>query len=262
MSIFADTAEARATGFVRLADGDEAEGINDGTMPMVPGTGIGSYASLLGTRTAYADEAAPEEGFDYFFEIMCAFRHVFFGIIEYCEQERTADELDAKFDELLEHRVSIYSNVALRRMLTNQGLLECSTSEREAEPGLDDVDEDGNLVVVPAFTGTWKATEAALAYRAEHTPEIEIAKLIEEDEPDWAHTYITLLEFCEGGKPTADIDTLFAGDATLSKTSLYKNECLYPGHYVGNLEDAGGLYWSGVWETTEAGSAYLKAHTK
>ena len=254
--------EASKTGFIRLADDEEPEGVNDGTMPMTPGVGIGSYVSLLGAESAYAAEQSgdPADGFDYFFEIMCPFRHVFFDLITFCEQERSADEIDGKLDELLKHRISIYSNVALRRMLTDHGLLKCTTSEREAEPGVDDVDAEGNLILVPSFEGKWVATEAALKYRTQHTPEIEIAELIEEKDPDWATTYLKLLEFCEGGVPTSDIDKLFAEDPSLGKTSLYKNECLFPGYYVGNLEDTGGLYWSGKWETTAAGRAYLEKH--
>jgi hypothetical protein len=64
--------------------------------------------------------------------------------------------------------------------------------------------------------------------------------------------YRQLLEACLTPRSRMEVETLLRGNPLLEESLLS------PSYFVGNLEDAGGLYWDGAWKTTPAGENFLR----
>lgn len=102
-------------------------------------------------------------------------------------------------------------------------------------------------------------TELGRKAKREFGPAAKIAKLLEED-AESAPIYQKLLAFLhvEGGRPKSEIEEmLLADDDAVKRNPKTHIPTIYPVYYTTALEDAGALYWNGVWNLTEAGKAFL-----
>lgn len=102
-------------------------------------------------------------------------------------------------------------------------------------------------------------TEFGKRARQEFGPAAKIVKLFEDD-AESAPIYSKVLAFVniEGGRPKAEIEELLLADDDAVKRNPKTNvPTIYPVYYTTALEDAGALYWDGVWNLTEAGKAFL-----
>lgn len=206
--------------------------------------------------------SAAEEGFrvEDVFKAAPGNQKVLLETMEACRQPRTPSELDAVMDRVLNANRSVYRPVELRALLEQFGALVYEPSEeeqavraaREADEEFQPaVDEDGNLVIVVPAEGTWRLTEAGEAYLAED-PVGEYAQSLFVKDAVYLPVYRSLLEFAvDRPREKAEIDAL------VDPHPLVQNPRLFSGYFLGELEKADVMEWSGAWQLTRRGCDVL-----
>ena len=178
---------------------------------------------------------------------MGAQREQMVKIIEYCSEERTAEEIDAALAPLREYRRSIYSPITMRSLLLKAGALEYHDNDEQPE---EQADEEGNLVLPQTARATWIATAEALEYCESLDPFADLARTL--DEIANREAYMAVLNFCATApRSVSDISTL------LAEASPEAAVPLDAGGVVGKLEEVGALEWRSAWTVTPLGNDYL-----
>lgn len=182
---------------------------------------------------------------------MGAQREQMVKIIEYCSEERTAEEIDAALAPLREYRRSIYSPITMRSLLLKAGVLEYHDNDEQPE---EQIDEEGNLVLPQTARATWIATAEALAYCESLDPFADLACAL--DGIANRETYMAVLNFCAAApRSVSDVSALLAEACPEDATSLDA------GGVVGKLEEIGALEWRGAWTVTPFGNDYLSLNS-
>lgn len=181
-------------------------------------------------------------------------------LIAYCEEARSAAEVNAKADALQENAYSVFSAANLCALLENAGAIKRITKDgmpyelAVIEPHTV-VDENGieYLEASDAPDVYWISTEAGMeALKADKPNERTKALLLED--ADYLPVYKRILELgtAEGGASMADIA------AAIDKEPLLKDRKYTASHFVELLEGAGAMEWLRPWFTTQAGLAALR----
>lgn len=185
---------------------------------------------------------------------MAPYKAQLLGIVAFCEEEKTAEEIDEMLEPLREHRVCTYSPINLRTILVNAGALIYNDNDEEAE---EVTDEEGNLVLPEeTATPTWLATEEALAFCASLNPYADLLKALENDS-DYVDAYVQVLQLCSG--EGCKVSTI---EHTLNDSGILDGSAKQPGYFVGKLEDLGAIEWKGAWQITPLGLQYLEGSTE
>ena len=140
---------------------------------------------------------------------------------------------------------------ALNETLMVDGELYAGTFEDFQED--ETIPDDADIAYVLSLTDF-----GARAQR-EFGPTAKIAKLFEDD-AESVPIYQKLLAFLDTdeGRPKSEIEALLLADNDAVKRNAATNvPTIYPVYYTTALEDAGAIYWNGVWSLTEAGKAFL-----
>lgn len=185
---------------------------------------------------------------------MAPYKAQLLGIVTFCEEEKTAEEIDEMLEPLREHRVCTYSPINLRTILVNAGALIYNDNDEEAE---EVTDEEGNLVLPEeTATPTWLTTEEALAFCASLNPYADLLKALENDS-DYIDAYVQVLQLCSG--EGCKVSTI---EHTLNDSGILDGSVKQPGYFVGKLEDLGAIEWKGAWQITPLGLQYLDGSTE
>ena len=181
---------------------------------------------------------------------MAPYKSQLLGIVAFCEEEKTAAEIDVMLEPLREHRVCTYSPINLRTILVNAGALIYNDNDEEVE---EITDEEGNLIL-PEETAvpTWLATEEALAFCASLNPYADLLEALETDS-NYLDAYVQILQLCSG--EGCKISTI---EHTLNDSRILEESVKQPGYFVGKLEDLGAIEWKGTWQITPLGLQYLE----
>lgn len=199
-------------------------------------------------------------------------RRTLLRVIDFCRDEKSAEEIDDYIAGLKKHCYSIYSPVVFRELLEQAGALAYegvrpdadAADEGDAAPSDEgalqsEVLVDGDVEVPLEYReidevepGRWHATEEGLAVVDAQDDEGATVRLIA-DEPQYEGIYDKILAFCrcEGGRLSQEIDRLVNDEEVLQEPRRYA------GYFVGHLERKGALEWKEGWVTTEAGASYL-----
>lgn len=182
---------------------------------------------------------------------MGAQREQMVKIIEYCSEERTAEEIDAALAPLREYRRSIYSPITMRSLLLKAGVLEYHDNDEQPE---EQIDEEGNLVLPQTARATWIATAEALAYCELLDSFADLTCAL--DGISNRETYMAVLDFCAAApRSVNDVSALLAEAYPKDATPLDA------GGVVGKLEKIGALEWRGAWTVTPLGNDYLSLNS-
>lgn len=219
-------------------------------MPPDACVGIGSYK--LKRELKPEREVDPVRDIPDLFGKMPFQKAALLDIIDFCREERYADDIDEVLVEHLRNRRSVYTPVVLRDLLSRAGALEYIESAEEQELSEEDfLDEDGNLVVIEVPEGTWKATDAGVAYLEAQNPLGDVLAVIDAHEK-YREVYYRILALCAERPRTAkELDQLVGDEPALQDPPRI------PGYLIGHLEDAGALVWTGKWSASETGKAVL-----
>ena len=217
-----------------------------------PGVGIGSYELVHEPKPERTDN--PEKAIPDLFKKMGMHKQILLTLIDYCREERYADDIDATLAPLMVYRRSVYTPISLRDMLYRNGALDYIPSEEEQNITEEDFyDEDGNLVVIQLPEGTWKATPEGLAYYDAQNPYRETMAVIDEHDT-YRPVYQLILQLCqEKGRSAQELDEL------VNPHPLLQDPERYSGYFIGHLEKSGALEWQGKWMTTATGTSVREA---
>lgn len=155
-----------------------------------------------------------------------AHKEVLCKILTYCREERNAEDILIRIKELARNRVLLQTPQSLVTWLIHEG-------------GLETVIFDGNRCVL-------KTTEEGIA-AVDHLSPSDLIERVIDKEPDYREVFFNILEACLEPKSKNDIETM------LEEYPVIKDRGIYPGFFIGELEDAGGLEWIGKWKTTDNG---------
>lgn len=201
------------------------------------------------------DEAPKEdlsvtENLEMLISTMPAYKAQLVGIVEFCREEKTAEEIDEMLEPLRQHRVCTYSPINLRSILVTAGALIYDDHDEEAE---EITDEEGNLVLPEATPiPTWRASEEALAFCESLNPYGDLLEALENDS-EFVDVYVDVLQLCSGeGCPVSTIEH------ALNDSGKLDDAVKQPGYFVGKLEDLGAIEWKGAWKITPLGLQYLE----
>lgn len=192
-------------------------------------------------------------------------RRTLLRIIDFCREEKTGAEMDARIEELLKFNFSVFSPVIFRELLEKAGAIQYLPSEEELT-----AQETGNTVQSESFfdgeeeveleyleveevaPGTWLATEDGLAIVDEQDDYARMKELLGK-EPQYESVYRLIIEDCdvEGGRSAKTLDDL------VNDLEILQEPRRYSGYFVGRLEREGAIEWVGGWKTTEVGRAIL-----
>lgn len=200
------------------------------------------------------EELSVTEQLESLISTMPAYKSQLLGIIEFCEEEKTAEEINEMLEPLREHRVCTYSPINLRTILVGAGALSYNDNDEEDE---EITDEDGNLVI-PEQTNipTWVATEEALAFCASLNPYADLLAALENDS-EFVEVYVQVLELCSGEGSSISVI-----EHTINDSGKLDGAIKQPGYFVGKLEDLGAIEWKGAWRITPLGLQYLEGSTE
>ena len=178
---------------------------------------------------------------------MGAQRDQMLKIIEFCSEERTAEEIDAVLAPLREFRRSVFSPINMRSMLLKAGALEYRDNDEAPE---EELDGDGSLVLPEPARATWISTVEALEYLEGLDPFADLAHAL--DAIADRQTCLAVLDHCaQQPRSLGDISGF------ISQNTPDGTDAPDAGGLVGRLEEAGALIWEGAWVTSPMGRDYL-----
>ena len=178
---------------------------------------------------------------------------VFVGIVDFCRKQRRASEVNARFDELTAYNTSTMSPERVRMLLEEAGALAYIEGEPIPAPEGDDADEqqDECYRIVERTEGSWRATEAGLAYVDAIDPDSQLDALFAE-EPELACEYEKVLEaLLSGPLPIVELSELVDGDEAMRAAGKFAP------YLVKKLEERGGIEFRGAWAISAAGENAL-----
>lgn len=220
--------------------------------------------SLVGNAEEVQDVAACDERpalerIDDLFVKFNPRRRVLAGILRYVDTPQTADNVQAKVDELQKYDFSVYTAANYGMLLEEAGAM-VKTDENgvlfsespEQQPECITIDGMKFLKPAPWREVYWCATDDARTYLAADDPLARFQELLIRD-ARYFDIYERILKACaeEGGAKTPTLNALVDNDP------LVQNPRLYTAHFTELLERCEALRWQGTWVTTEIGNALL-----
>lgn len=208
---------------------------------------------------AVKDDRPALERIDELFTKFNPRRRVLAGILRFVDTPQTANDLQAKVDELQKYDYSVYNAANYGTLLEEVGAM-VKTDENgvlfsespEQQP--EEVSIDGVTFLKPAPWRDvyWCATDDARTYLAADDPMARFQELLIRD-AKYFDIYERILKACaeEGGARTPVLNALVDNDP------LVQSPRLYTAHFTELLERCEALRWQGTWVATEIGNALL-----
>ena len=180
------------------------------------------------------------------------------AVLRLCAAPQTVDALKPEVARLQRQNFSVLDAPILCNLLERAGGLAKVTPTGEpypadaGEPQL--VEEDGASYyeVRPAPPVCWATTSEGRDLAAEQNPAQALKHLLESEE-EYRAVYVDILARCatEGGMAMKALDSEFKDHPQLQEPRRYAS------YFIDRLEAAGGVAWTGSWETTDTGRALL-----
>ena len=211
-----DKAEGAAQA-VNALEGERAEGLRS----YLPHTDDPS-ASL--DKVPEHDTRPPADRIAELLERMQPAKRILRGLLEYCREERTAEEVSDEVGRLRAHDFSVYDAPALCSLLQRAGAMRMVKTER-LEPR--DVEEGGVRYIQPAgaeqVSERWVTTAAGLAALEDDGSALgRFWKMLDEN-ARYEHVYRVVLTCCanEGGATVKQLSDAVDGDPEVQEPRLY-----------------------------------------
>lgn len=214
-------------------------------------------ASLLSEPESVEGKAA-EERIEVLYKRLQGSRHFLDAILEFCRQERTAEEVAQEFARLREREFCIYGADVLCAHLLEAGGLERVGAEPEGEEEPETVQVEGveYLDATPQATAVerLRTTQAGLAALGDEHDLGRFEAVLGEDAA-YTDIYRILLDCCanEGGASVKQL-----GDAVDSEPVLQEPR-LYAQYFLEKMADCDLVEWGGKgWGITDLGRAAVQ----
>jgi hypothetical protein len=152
-----------------------------------------------------------------------SYRWILLRMLEYCYQPRGYLAVQEYTLGLLNERVGIHTPDVLIKWLEDCG-------------GLERIQIEG--------TGKWRTTLAGARAIDQFSRGLPLQHLLS-TQPEYRQVYVEILKFCSQPRKRAEIEESLAGNITIQSSRLH------PAYFIQELENHGGLEWSGQhWRTT------------
>lgn len=190
------------------------------------------------------------------FERMHPARRILRGLIAYCREGRTADEVATEVGRLQERDFSIYDAPVLCSMLQHAGALQVVVPDR---PEVRVVEENGASYIEPASVERaaerWASTADGLAALQDGDAALGRFWNLLADNGRYRHIYQTVLTCCanDGGATVGELSDAVDGDPEVQSPRLYAQ------YFLNGLADCDLLEWNGSWCITDLGRRAAEA---
>ncbi len=198
----------------------------DAQTAVEPGTAVGPNDT---PAPSHADVSARERVLNRI-SAEPGYRQLLYKLLEFCAHPRTGQEIHEWMLPFPEMQIALHTPAILLKWMVQAGGIE-QMEGSEKEP-------------------IWQTTEAGRSVVEETGPTQRMRRLLSE-EPQYREVFSQILQFCKVAKSRAEIEGLLQGHRAL------ENPKIYPGYLIERLESAGGLEWTGKWQTTRAGKGVI-----
>ena len=180
-------------------------------------------------------------------------KYVLLGMLDACRDGMLASELSARVDELQKDNWSVYSPMALCRMLQGAGAIELEMPDA-VEEHVNYEEGYASLTIDEEVDPTWRTTEAGLEVYEQFQQGNEWRKLVIEEEPQYAEVYLAVMQRLLAGPPASKKDIEEVTDAF----EVTKKPRKFGMHFVSRLESGAAASWSSEgWVLTTQGEQLL-----
>lgn len=246
----------------------EAESLLHDAAPPYAGLPREMEAALEYARTAISPVESTEtqqlsieekrRAADRLFRDMAFLKRYFVKILSYCTTPRTADDVEAKIEEIMRFKTTAYTACDLRAMLTDAYCLEEIRAARDGDKALAaaasaesdgdaDGDEDARL---------WTTSDIGRERIEEDDPERAVRELLARDAPLVSGYQNVLSAIKNGTGAFKEIESV------IKATDLYQVDNYHASMFLKRLEDAGAIEWRNAWTLTPHGERALAALTQ
>jgi len=187
-------------------------------------------------------------------------RNVLYRILDYCREQRDADDVERFIAGLPEMRHAFQEPYVYMDLLVDAHGLEAIPLDAAGNPIEQLVSQEHPDIADAAEIAQYRITTTPAGVRALQlvSPEARLhAKLGEH--PERYSTYLAVLDFCKQPRSLAEVQRLFEQDASLNRETTVDAQPLSCDFYLSELERAGGLVWNGGWTATQEGVALLES---
>ena len=180
-------------------------------------------------------------------------KYVLLGMLDACRDGMPASELSARVDELQKDNWSVYSPMALCRMLQGAGAIELEMPDA-VEEHVNYEEGYASLTIDEEVDPTWRTTDAGLEVYEQFQQGNEWRKLVIEEEPQYAEVYLAVMQRLLAGPPASKKDIEEVTDAF----EVTKKPRKFGMHFVSRLESGAAASWSSAgWVLTKQGEQLL-----
>lgn len=191
------------------------------------------------------------------------FRDILLGLIRFCEQERTYEEIEPFVESFVEFERNRQSQRRYVHLLLRTGALveteldevgaplTNETKQAAIHAGLDPEDVD-------TLVFGWRVATTEVGQKAweELDPGRRIQALMD-SEPELKEALIEIMAFCDKPRYSGEVIDMFWGKPSMGFDKKTK-QMRQPNSFIDKLERAGAMVWDNEkWVLTEAGRVYL-----
>lgn len=182
------------------------------------------------------------------FDRMKPRRKILLGVLAFCGEPVTVDELNAHVAELQASQRSVFDGPALTALLERAGAIAKVEGTEEQEPQTVVVDGVEYLEPAAKVEVRYQVTPAGAAVLEADNPVGRLDAALEK-EAIYKPIYLRILKACgeEGGKSAKELGALVDSDPLLQSPRLWA------AHFFNILGECDALVWDGTWKTTDLG---------
>lgn len=212
-----------------------------------------------GEQTSEARRGAANEDSDLIIHNP-AFRRPACEVVEFCERERSLDEIVAFMSSAAWPKTFVMAPDAFVSMLEGCGCLSLRIYVDGVlyEGNLDDLSDDESLGDEATVTYAYEATRAGRHMAERMRKRFSISATVESDK-GLSATFLRVLELCQGesGQSSRQIDAALRAEGLLplDRSGLPR---IFTTYFIDALEQCRALSWQSTWKTTSEGRSYLE----
>lgn len=192
-----------------------------------------------------------------------SFRNILYGLLLFCGEERTYDEIEEHVQSYAEFEANRQSARRYAFFLQRTGAIEEIELDGEGAVITDErrdqlMEAGADADSIDALVVDWRVRTTEVGARAIQLgdPLLSLKELLEE-KPARRSTYAKVLAYCRQPRQLGEIADELKNDPGLEKDERTGLPSMQPSAYVSKLDHAGGLVWNEGWVSTKEGLAIL-----
>jgi hypothetical protein len=183
-------------------------------------------------------------------------------VLRYCLERRDLSDIEDRIAGYPEFKTATRDQYSLITELVTHYGLEIFELDKAGNPVLE-ADKAGlseNEVDDLVLSYAYQTTEVGRVVNDRFDPKRRLVELFD-IVPQRYGTYIEILEFLRDKHSFAEVDSLLRGRDILFSEREAGDRAIQPSVFIDKLERAGGIFFNGGWQITEAGKELLATST-